>query len=47
MRVPTYEIGRRGAELLLEALGGGAPEDIRVTGEIVERDSVRTIERPG
>jgi LacI family transcriptional regulator len=43
MRVPTYEIGRQGAAILLEALGGGEPEDVQVAGEIVERDSVRTI----
>jgi LacI family transcriptional regulator len=43
MRVPTYEIGRRGAEILLEALGGGDPEDAWVVGEIIERDSVRSI----
>jgi LacI family transcriptional regulator len=46
MRVPTYEIGRQGAALLLEALGGGEPEDVRVAGEIIERDSVRTIGGP-
>jgi DNA-binding LacI/PurR family transcriptional regulator len=43
MRVPTYESGRRGAEILLEALGGGDPEDAWVVGEIIERDSVRSI----
>jgi LacI family transcriptional regulator len=43
MRVPTYEIGRQGAAILLEALGGGEPEDVQVAGDIVERDSVRTI----
>jgi LacI family transcriptional regulator len=43
MRVPTYEIGRRGAEILLDALGGGEPDDASVAGVIIERDSVRTI----
>jgi DNA-binding LacI/PurR family transcriptional regulator len=43
MRVPTYEIGRRGAAILLEALGGGAPQDVRVTGEIIERESIRSL----
>lgn len=47
MRVPTYEIGRQGASILLEALGGGEPEDANVVGEIVERDSVATIDGPG
>jgi LacI family transcriptional regulator len=40
MRVPTYEIGRRGAELLLSALDDGSPGDVVVSGEIVERESV-------
>jgi LacI family transcriptional regulator len=43
MRVPTYEIGRRGAEILLDALAGGEPDDVGVAGVIIERDSVRTI----
>jgi LacI family transcriptional regulator len=43
MRVPTYDIGRHGASILLEALGGGDPEEIRVTGEIIERGSVRSL----
>jgi DNA-binding LacI/PurR family transcriptional regulator len=43
MRVPTYEIGRRGASLLLEALGKGNPADAHLRGEIIERDSVATI----
>jgi LacI family transcriptional regulator len=43
MRVPTYEIGRRGAEILLEGLDGGEPEDASVVGEIIERDSVRSV----
>jgi LacI family transcriptional regulator len=40
MQVPTYEIGRRGAALVLEALGGGDVEDVRLEGEIIERESV-------
>lgn len=40
MRVPTYEIGRTGASLLLAALDGERPDDVVVTGAIVERDSV-------
>ena len=44
MRVPTYEMGRQGASLLLEALGNGDPADARLGGEIIERDSVATIE---
>ena len=44
MRVPTYEIGLQGASLLLEALGNGDPADARLGGEIIERDSVSTIE---
>jgi LacI family transcriptional regulator len=40
MRVPTYEIGRRGASLLFEALGEGDPADVRIMGEIIERASV-------
>jgi DNA-binding LacI/PurR family transcriptional regulator len=43
MRVPTYEVGRRGAEILLEGLDGGEPEDASVVGEIIERDSVRSV----
>ena len=31
MRVPTYEIGRQGASLLLEALAGGTPDDVLLT----------------
>jgi DNA-binding LacI/PurR family transcriptional regulator len=46
MRVPTYEIGRHGAALLLEALAGGTPDDVVLHGEIIERDSVATIESP-
>lgn len=40
MRVPTYDIGRRGALLLLEALDEEDPQDVQVTGAIIERDSV-------
>jgi LacI family transcriptional regulator len=43
MRVPTYEIGRQGASLLLEALGDGNPTDTRLQGEIIERESVASI----
>jgi len=43
MRVPTYEIGRRGASLLLDGLGIGDLPDARLGGEIIERDSVTTI----
>ena len=41
MRVPTYAMGRTGAALLLSALDGERPPDVVLTGEIVERDSVR------
>lgn len=40
MRVPTYQIGREGAALLLSALRGEEPEDVTITGVIVERESV-------
>jgi LacI family transcriptional regulator len=40
MRVPVYDIGRRGAEILARVLDGENPEDIVMTGEIVERASV-------
>jgi LacI family transcriptional regulator len=43
MRVPTYEIGREGASILLEALAGGDPGDAQVSGEIIERASVCSI----
>jgi LacI family transcriptional regulator len=43
MKVPTYDIGRMGASLLLEALGDTEPEDIRLDGKIIERDSVATL----
>lgn len=46
MRVPTYDIGRQGASLLLRALADEDPGDIRVEGEIIERDSVATIGKP-
>ena len=45
MQVPTYEVGRQGASLLLEALDGGSPADIRLKGRIIERDSVASIGR--
>lgn len=40
MRVPTYEIGLQGAAILLQALSGEEPEDVRLGGTIIERDSV-------
>lgn len=40
MRVPVYDIGRRGAEMLARALDGEDPEDMVITGAIVERASV-------
>jgi LacI family transcriptional regulator len=43
MRVPTYEIGRQGASLLLQALEHGLPSVVRLSGEIIERESVATI----
>ena len=45
MRVPTYQIGRAGASLLLDALADpdGAPDDIQFSGEIIERQSVATV----
>lgn len=43
MRVPTYEMGRAGARMLLAALDGERPPDVILTGEIVERDSVRAL----
>ena len=43
MQVPTYDIGRKGASLLLEGLGSGDPPDLRLGGEIIERDSVASI----
>ena len=46
MRVPTYEIGQRGASLLLETLAGGLPEDVVLEGEIIERESVATVATP-
>ncbi len=47
MRVPTYEIGRHGASILLEALAGDTPDDVVLSGEIIERESVATVETPG
>lgn len=46
MRVPTYRIGREGADLLLQALSHEDPDDVWVEGEIIERDSVATIDPP-
>jgi len=43
MRVPTYEMGRAGARMLLAALDGHRPSDVVLTGEIVERDSVLAV----
>ncbi len=47
MRVPTYEIGRQGAALLLEALGTGETDEVLVGGEIIERESVASIRGTG
>lgn len=43
MHVPTYEIGRSGAALLLTALADDVPENVTLTGQVVERDSVATV----
>ncbi len=43
MRVPTYDMGREGASLLLQALRGENPQNVTVVGRITERDSVATI----
>ncbi|MFP5343399.1 MAG: LacI family DNA-binding transcriptional regulator [Candidatus Limnocylindria bacterium] len=43
MRVPTYEIGRAGARMLLAALDGERPPDVVLSGAIVERDSVGAV----
>jgi LacI family transcriptional regulator len=43
MQVPTYEIGRRGADLVLQALGNGESSEVRLSGSIVERDSVARV----
>jgi len=43
MRVPTYEIGRKGADLLLSALNGEDVTDVELSGQIVERDSVAAV----
>ncbi len=40
MHVPTYEIGRRGADLLLSTLDECDPDNVHLTGRIVERSSV-------
>lgn len=47
MRVPTYEMGQRGASLLLQLLDGASPPDERFEGEIVERESVAAPAEPG
>ena len=43
MRVPTYEMGRAGARMLLAALDGDRPSDVVLGGAIVERDSVQAV----
>lgn len=43
MRVPTYEIGREGASLLLDALDDTDPVNPRLKGEIIERSSVASV----
>ncbi|CAN5862441.1 LacI family DNA-binding transcriptional regulator [soil metagenome] len=43
MRVPTYGLGQRGADLLLGILAGLEPEDEWLEGEIIERSSVATL----
>jgi LacI family transcriptional regulator len=43
MRVPTYQIGLEGASLLLKALAKTKADDMRFSGEIVERDSVAVL----
>lgn len=40
MHVPTYDVGRFGADLVLAALDDEEPEDVQVFGEIIERQSV-------
>lgn len=40
MRLPTYDLGRAGADLLLGRLAGRDPDDPRLLAQIVERDSV-------
>lgn len=46
MRVPTYQIGRSGADLVLAALADTDPSDVQMSGEIVERDSVGEARKP-
>lgn len=46
MRIPTYEVGRAGASLVLQALGDEVPADIRLAGEIIVRESVSSIGPP-
>jgi LacI family transcriptional regulator len=40
LRIPTYDMGRKGAALVLSILAGNAPADESLHGQIVERDSV-------
>lgn len=40
MRVPTYEIGKSGADLVLAALDDTERDHVQVVGELVERESV-------
>lgn len=40
VRVPTYEIGREGAILFRRIVAGEDPDDVHLSGEIVERRSV-------
>lgn len=46
VRIPTYEMGRRGAALVLSLLAGHEPADELLVGEIVERDSVGPAPEP-
>jgi LacI family transcriptional regulator len=46
MRVPVYDIGRRGAEMLARVLEGEDPEDTWIGGELIERGSVASPVRP-
>lgn len=46
MKVPTYEIGLRGASLLLEAIASEVAGNVSIGGEIVERDSVVSVGQP-
>lgn len=44
MRVPTYAMGRRAARMLLSILKGEEASDEWIEGEIIERESVGTID---